>query len=127
MDAVNNKRPINLDLTTIRQPITAIISILHRISGAGLFLIIPFLLYFFEKSTSGLKGFVDVQNTLSSAGFKFFFWLILIGITYHFMAGIRHLLMDLKIGEGKESGRTGAGWVIILTIIVSLGLGFWLW
>lgn len=118
------KRPVNLDLRTIRQPITAIVSILHRISGIGVFILLPFVLYYLRLSLSSSLGFDAIQHYFFC---KLVLFLFLTGLIYHSIAGIRHLLMDIGIGETLEGGRTGAKIVLILSILAVIWLGVTLW
>src|SRR5262245_52853916 len=94
-----NQRPKNLNLFTIRQPIPAIVSILHRISGAILFFVIPLLLWGLSLSLSSKHNFEHLRQLLSSPWAKFIIWCFLAAFIYHFIAGIRHLFMDMGWGE----------------------------
>lgn len=124
---MNNKRPKNLNLLTIRFPIPAIVSILHRASGVFLFLLFPILLWMFSLSLSSEQSFTHLQGLLTSPIAKFMVWLVLAPLCYHLVAGIRHLLMDLHIGEELKSGRRGAKLTILVSIILVVLLGVWLW
>lgn len=120
-------RPINLQLWTIRFPITAIVSILHRISGFGLFLMIPFLLYALQYSLGSNNNFIEIQSGFNNSYLKILVWFMLTGLFYHAIAGIRHLLMDMHIGDTKQGGKIGAALVLIITLISSLLVGVYLW
>jgi succinate dehydrogenase / fumarate reductase cytochrome b subunit len=124
---MNNKRPVNLNLFTIRFPITAIVSILHRASGVFLFLLLPLLLWMFGMSLSSEQNYVRLQGYLTAPFTKLLVWLILAPLFYHLIAGIRHLLMDFHLGEERQSGRLGAQLTLIVSIIVAVLLGVWLW
>ena len=124
---MKDKRAINLDLTTIHFPIPAIISIIHRISGVLLFLAIPFVLYFFQQSLYSVQAFNELKLGLNQPWFKVFVWIFTTGLMYHLIAGIRHLIMDLGVGESKQGGRCGAWVVLILTLIVAILIGIKLW
>lgn len=106
---------------------TAIISILHRASGFALYLILPLLLMTWQSSLTSAKDFADTQMFLTGWYVKLFGWLVLSGLVYHMMAGLRHLLMDAHIGDTKQGGRVGAYTVIVLTIIISIALGVLIW
>lgn len=124
---MNNKRPKNLNLFTIRFPIPAIVSILHRISGVVLFLLLPLLLWMFSLSLSSEQNFNKLQNFLTSSEIKMLVWLALAPLCYHLVAGIRHLFMDLHMGEGLKSGRRAAKLTIVFSIILMIFVGVWLW
>lgn len=123
---MDNKRPINLNLLTIRFPIPAIVSILHRISGVVLFLFIPVALWGLGFSLTE-QGFNILQGWLGSFYIKLMLWLLLIPFCYHFVAGIRHLLMDIHIGEQLQSGRRTAQLTFIIFLLLILLAGVWLW
>ncbi|EKD73712.1 MAG: hypothetical protein ACD_45C00215G0003 [uncultured bacterium] len=124
---MNNQRPKNLNLFTIRQPLPAIVSILHRISGLILFLLLPFLLWGFNLSVSSQQSFDDLQQVLAIPWIKFIIWCCLSAFIYHLMAGIRHLLMDIGIGEELKSGRLSAALTILITLLLIILTGIWLW
>ncbi len=124
---MRKKRPINLNLLTIRFPLPAIVSILHRISGVFLFLLIPFMLWGLHLSLASPQDFDDLHSFLSSLPMKLMIWIGLSAFTYHFMAGIRHLFMDIHIGEELKSGRLSAQLTLIFSIVVILFIGIWLW
>ena len=125
--AVNKKRPVNLDLTTIQLPLPAFTSILHRVSGFALFAAIALLLYLLQRSLSSAQGFAEIKVLLSGIGAKFIIWAVLCMLVYHLVAGIKHLLMDSGIGESLEGGRLGAQAVLAITLLLAVILGFWLW
>ncbi len=72
--AVNSQRPVNLDLRTIKLPITAYTSILHRVSGVILFVGLAVLLYTLDKSLASEEGFAQVKECLTSPLAKFVTW-----------------------------------------------------
>ncbi|WP_092389710.1 succinate dehydrogenase, cytochrome b556 subunit [Halopseudomonas salegens] len=125
--AVNSKRPVNLDLRTIKLPVTAYTSIAHRISGVILFLFIAGLLWMLDTSLSSEAGFEQVQDFLQNPLAKLVVWGVLSALLYHLIAGIRHLVMDAGIGEELESGKLGAKIVIVLSAICIVLLGVWVW
>lgn len=120
-------RPKNLNLLTIQFPIPAIISILHRISGVILFLLIPFFLWALHFSLSSESHFATLHDFFEAPLVKFILWGVLSAFIYHFIAGIRHLLMDVHIGEALQSGKRGAQLVIVLTLLFMVLTGIWLW
>ncbi len=121
------KRPINLNLLTIAFPVPAIVSILHRISGVILFLMIPAFLALLACSLHNVEGFNKVLSFLVHPLIKFFMWGVLLALFYHLIAGIRHLLMDVHCGDSLKGGRIGAKLVLAVTIIFAIFLGIWLW
>lgn len=126
-DFLTKPRPVNLRLTTMKFPMTAIVSILHRVSGLILFLFLPFLLWVFSLSLSSAESFATVQSYFQDTSIKFLVWVFLSGLVYHLFAGIRHLIMNFGIGESLKGGRIGATIVIALAAIIAIILGIWLW
>jgi len=124
---VNKQRPVNLDLFTIKFPITAIVSILHRASGVFLFLLIPFLLWMLGSSLSSPEGFAAIADLLNSFLVKLFILLIMGALYYHLVAGIRHLIMDTGRGEELQKAQFTARLTIVIAIILTLVTGIWLW
>jgi len=124
---VNNHRPKNLNILTIRFPIPAIVSILHRISGVILFLLIPIFLWGLKLSLASQQDFDSLKEFLSTPVMKFIVWCFLSAFIYHFVAGIRHLLMDLHIGEELKSGRIMSVLTMIVSILFIIMTGVWLW
>lgn len=124
---MNQQRPKNLDLTTIRFPLPALTSITHRVAGVVLFVGIIFLLSALNVSLESAEGFAAAKNSMSTGFGSFITWGLLSALAFHFVAGIKHLLMDIGIGESKESGVIAA----ILTLILSSALivlaGVWVW
>jgi succinate dehydrogenase / fumarate reductase cytochrome b subunit len=109
-------------------PMPAIVSILHRISGVILFLFIPFMLWGLNLSLKSEQDFNDIQATMAGNGcLKFFIWCGLAAFIFHFIAGIRHLLMDIHIGDELKSGRISAQITMVLSIILMVLAGIWLW
>lgn len=124
---MNESRPVYLDLTKIRMPVAAIVSILHRMSGFVLFLAIPYLLYIWYKSLFNAETYDHLQTALQGGITSSVVYLILLALLYHWVAGIRHLLMDIGIGEEKISGRRGAILVLVAVALLAILLGAWLW
>ena len=123
---MGDNRPKNLNLFTIHFPIPAIVSILHRITGFILFLLVPLLLWALAYSLS-YEGFGTLRHSLSSFGYKFFIWLLLIPFFFHLVAGVRHLLADVHIGDTLKAGRLASVLTFIITAVLVLLAGVWLW
>ncbi|HLB43401.1 MAG TPA: succinate dehydrogenase, cytochrome b556 subunit [Gammaproteobacteria bacterium] len=119
-------RPKNLNFFTIHFPIPAIVSILHRISGVVLFFLIPFILWGLALSLTS-DGFDLFQAWAGLFYVKLIVWLLLIPFCYHFVAGIRHLLMDVHIGVSLRMGRLFAMLTFAVVIFLLFLLGIWLW
>lgn len=107
ISSVNN-RPVNLDLGTIQMPIAAYVSITHRITGVLLCAGLLFMLWMLTLSLDSAAGFAQAQSILQSGVGKVATFLTLAPFIYHLVAGVRHLIMDIGIGESLEGGRLGA-------------------
>ena len=119
------------DLTTYRLPPAGIVSILHRVSGAMMFLLLPFIIWMFDTSVSSEISFAKFKGAFN-AGISFvpgwFFTLVALalvwGYLHHFIAGLRHLWMDVShAAVSKEFGHTSAIVTLVLSISLTLVLG----
>lgn len=124
---MNDQRPKNLNLLTIRFPIPAIVSILHRIAGVVLFLMIPIVLWGLEYSLASQEKFQSLHETLTTPLAKILIWLALAPFIYHFVAGIRHLLMDVNIGVDLKNGRLSALLTLVISLVLFLLAGIYIW
>lgn len=124
---MKDKRPVNLDIATIRLPITAYASITHRISGVVLAPAAFLLLWVLDMSLASPRGFTAVSAFLASPLVKFVAWGIAVALIYHSLAGVKHLIMDFGLGESMAGGILGARIVIALTAVGALLSGAALW
>lgn len=124
---VKDKRPVNLDIGSMRLPITAWASITHRASGVFLFVGTAILIWMLDASLRSPESFASLQETLTSPVAKFILWAILVGLIYHSAAGVRHLIMDLGIGESMQGGVLGARLVIAVSVVLAIVAGVWVW
>ena len=124
---VKDNRPVNLDIGTMRLPITAWASITHRATGVALFVGMAVLLWMLDTSLSGPEGFASVQECLDSFLAKLIVWGVVSVLIYHSLAGVKHLVMDFGVGETMEGGVTGARIVIALSVVLILIAGAWIW
>lgn len=121
------KRPVNLNLLQIQFPAPAIVSILHRASGVVLFLMLPLLLWLLSGSLASSDSFDALHESLTHPIPAFFVWVLFSALFYHLVAGVRHLLMDIGIGESLKGGRLSAFIVFIVSALGIILLGVWLW
>ncbi|MGI9024833.1 MAG: succinate dehydrogenase, cytochrome b556 subunit [Burkholderiaceae bacterium] len=122
-DLTRPTRPIyrNINITQIvgyRLPLAGILSILHRVSGALLFLLLPFVLYLFDNSLTSELSFGIFKSVTSGWFAKLVILALVWAYLQHFCAGIRHLFMDLHIGLDKESGKQSAAAAIVVSLIL---------
>ncbi|WP_319783787.1 succinate dehydrogenase cytochrome b556 subunit [Oceanisphaera sp. IT1-181] len=121
------QRPVNLDLRTIRQPVAAIASILHRVSGVITLFSLAILLWLLKSSLSSETGFLEVVDILDGFFVWFILWGILTALAYHIVGGIRHLIMDAGYGENLESGALSAKVALGVTAVLSVLAGIMVW
>jgi succinate dehydrogenase / fumarate reductase cytochrome b subunit len=112
------------DLASYRLPLAGIVSILHRVSGLLMFLLLPFIVWLLDNSltseisfgvfTAAFNGGLGVPGVLV----KLVTWALIWGYLHHFIAGVRHLWMDATHSVTKEIGHSSA----IVTFAISLPL-----
>jgi succinate dehydrogenase / fumarate reductase cytochrome b subunit len=124
---VKDKRPVNLDIGTMRLPITAWASIAHRASGVFLFVGIAVLIWALDASLASPESFASLGECLSSPLMKLVIWAVMAGLIYHSAAGVKHLVMDLGIGESMEGGIRGVKIVVAVSVVLILLAGVWIW
>lgn len=111
------------ELSNYRLPAAGIVSILHRISGFGMFLLLPFVLYLFQLSVRSEMSFAYFAGIAAHPLVK----LIILGLCWayfqHFCAGVRHLFMDLHMGLTKESAKKSATSVLVVSLVLTALVG----
>ncbi|MCG8706956.1 succinate dehydrogenase cytochrome b556 subunit [Brenneria sp. 4F2] len=126
--SVKKQRPVNLDLQTIQFPVTAIASILHRVSGVITFVAVGILLWLLGLSLSSEEGFLRAADIMDSVMVKFILWGILTALAYHIVGGLRHLMMDFGyIEEDLIAGKRSANLAFVITVVLSLLAGVLIW
>ena len=124
------ERPVYLDLTKIRLPMSAFSSITHRLSGIYVFFVtLPLLLYIISESTSSKSNFDQLLSSLNTFNiFSIFFYISISIFWYHILTGIRHLIMDFfHVGESLQGANYSAIFVIcflMLSFLLFLGYNF---
>ncbi len=118
-----DSRPMSPHLQIYKLPLTALLSVLHRATGAALFVALFIMVIYLLALASGESNWLIIHNLLSS----WFGLIILIGITfslyYHLCNGIRHMIWDLGLSMDKQS-LTTTGFIVL---IMSLFLTFLTW
>lgn len=125
---VTRPRPVYLNLVRIRQPLPAIVSILHRVSGAVLFLIgLPLLLFGIQRALASREAFDSFASALGNPLAK----IVLIGLIWaylhHFCAGIRFLFIDIQRGIEPGPARLSSVIVLVVSLALTLIVGVRLW
>lgn len=124
---VKKNRPVNLDISTIKLPITAYVSILHRVSGVILFAGVAVLMWMLDASLASEESFAALKDGLTNPICQFVLWGTLAALAYHMVAGVRHLIMDLGIGESLEGGQNGAKIALFVAVVLIALVGAWVW
>ena len=100
---------------------------MHRVSGIIMFVGVAFMLYGLDLSLSGEEGYGHVSELLSGFFAKLIIWGILSALLYHLVAGTKHLLMDMGVGEELASGLLAAKVTLVIAIILIVLAGVWVW
>ena len=124
MDALTKKRPKHLNLIKIKMPVTAVVSILHRVSGILLFLSIPYIIWLLSLSVKSEQGFDEVVAIFTSDWGRLINIILLWAIIHHFYAGLRFLLLDIDFAISREAASKMAWLVNIFVFITLILLGF---
>lgn len=124
----NDHRPINVDpsdLAAFAWPITALASITHRVAGVILFVGVAFGLYALDVSLSSAAGFETIKGMIKSPFGMFVTWGLLAALAYHFVAGIKHLVMDMGYAETLEGSKFAAKTTILISVVLIVLAGLW--
>jgi succinate dehydrogenase / fumarate reductase, cytochrome b subunit len=126
MDMIK-KRPKHLALHKIKFPLPSYVSILHRVSGAVLFLALPLLLLVFDQSLRSIETYTNLAEYLAHPLLK----LVLLGLMWaflhHFCAGLRYLAIDLHLLPTLAAARASSVWVLAVSLTLTIVLGVKLW
>jgi succinate dehydrogenase / fumarate reductase, cytochrome b subunit len=125
---IKKSRPKYLDLTEIKMPTPALVSILHRASGIGLYLVgVPLGLYLFQMSLASEQGYAQFAAIAGHWFVKLIFLGLLWAFLHHFCAGIRYLTLDMHMGEELQQARSTSLAVLAVSLVLTLVLGVQLW
>jgi succinate dehydrogenase / fumarate reductase cytochrome b subunit len=134
MSKITKQRPGTMrliDALQYRLPVAGVVSILHRVSGAMMFLLLPFIIWMFDNSVTSLDSHTRLASVFSEgAGWVpgWFFKLIVLalvwGYLHHFIAGLRHLYMDVTHSVTKSFGQQSAMVTMVLSIALTFILGY---
>ncbi|MBT4522237.1 MAG: succinate dehydrogenase, cytochrome b556 subunit [Halieaceae bacterium] len=124
---MKDTRPVNLDMSTIKLPLTALVSITHRASGVFIFVGMAVLIWALDASLKSPDSFAALQALLASPLPKLIVWAVVSGCIYHLIVGVKHLLMDMGIGETMEGGMRGAKLSLVISLVLIILAGVWIW
>lgn len=116
----NAKAPRYLNLLRIHMPVTAVLSIGHRISGALLAAAVPLSIYLLDLSLRSPAGYARVAQLFASPAARFAVSLAVWALAHHALAGMRYLLLDLQVGIARPAARRGAQLVNLGGIVIFL-------
>lgn len=125
--AIKKPRPKHLDLAKIRLPMPGYVSILHRVSGAGLFLMLPFLIWLLQLSLESPQTFDSFRAVVANPFAKLILLGLLWAYLHHFCMGIRILLLDMNIGVDLKPARASSWAVLAVSLALTAILGVKLW
>lgn len=114
--------PVFLNLVQIRMPMTAIVSILHRLSGLLLFLALPLFIYTLQESLRSPESFAALIGQLDSFVLKAILAVLIWSLFHHLLAGLRFLLLDMEVGIPRNQARNTALLVNITAGIVAVSI-----
>ena len=120
---MNKKRPKHLALHLIKLPLPGFVSILHRVSGAILFLALPFLLWMFHASLRSIETYSRLTEFLQHPLSKLVCFGLLWAFLHHFCAGIRYLAIDLHFASTLARARSSSKWVLGISLLLTLLIG----
>jgi succinate dehydrogenase / fumarate reductase cytochrome b subunit len=125
--SVNNKRPKHLALHLIKLPLPGVVSILHRISGAMLFIALPLLLWTLQYSLQSEQNFAYLAWMFQHPLSKLFLILMLWAFLHHFCAGIRYLLIDMHWFSDLAGARLTGKIALVASLLLTILIGAKLW
>lgn len=124
MPEMTKQRPKHLALHEIRLPLPGFASILHRVSGAGLFLMLPLLIWLLQLSLGSTQASAEMFAAVTG---NWLVKLILLGLVWaffhHFCMGIRILLIDIHVGVEKQQARSSAMAVMVVSLALTAIFG----
>jgi succinate dehydrogenase / fumarate reductase cytochrome b subunit len=119
-------RPVHLDLLRIRLPLPGWVSILHRLSGALLFLAVPLAVGLLAWSLSDEAGFWALLEGSRHPAARVLALALFWAFAFHFFAGLRHLAQDAHWGVGLRAARRSGLAVIVASVAATLAFAVWL-
>jgi len=120
-------RPVDINLLGFAWPFAAIASILHRVSGAILFVGVGFLLYVVDLALQSPVGFESAVLAMNGVFGKLVLLGLMAALIYHMVAGIKHLLLDFHIGDSLKAAKRAAQLTVFISFILIALAGMWLW
>jgi succinate dehydrogenase / fumarate reductase, cytochrome b subunit len=127
MNKTIKTRPRHLALHKIKLPLSGYVSILHRASGAILFLALPLLLLLLDQSLRSIETYTNLTEVLANPPLKLALLGLMWAFLHHFCAGLRYLAIDLHLLPSLASARAASMWVLAVSLTLTVVLGVKLW
>jgi len=125
---MKSDRPVNINpLTDYGWPFTALVSITNRVLGIVLFAGVAFGLYLLDMALTSEESFAQVTALMQLTLIKLAVLFFIFSLTYHLVAGVKHLLLDFHIGDTFEAAQIGSAIVVISSVIITGIIGINLW
>jgi succinate dehydrogenase / fumarate reductase cytochrome b subunit len=119
---------VNLDLTTIQLPVTALTSILHRVSGVAVFVGLALIIYLFDQASASEESFLAIKECSNNSFLtRLALWAVVSALLFHTVMGVKHLIADLGFGETIESGKRASTIALAVAVVLILLAGVWIW
>jgi succinate dehydrogenase / fumarate reductase, cytochrome b subunit len=120
-------RPKHLNLFVIKQPLPAIMSILHRVSGVFLFLFLALLLWLLQASLASQASFDNMRAVAAHPLMKLLVILMVWSYLHHLFAGLRHLAFDMHIGADLGVARASSVAVMVASLALTAVAAVAIW
>ena len=121
--AVKKKRPLWYNLSPLNLPLPGLVSFLHRVSGALLFVLTAWLLYLLDASLAGPERFEEMQRMIAHPLARLVLLAVLWAFLHHLCAGVRYLFLDLDMGVDLPTARATSGAVLAVSLALTVVLG----
>lgn len=125
--SMQKTRPKFLAIHQIRLPLPGIVSILHRVSGVGMFLCLPLLLWLLDNSLYSQSSFTGFQSFIAHPLVKILLLGLIWAFLHHLCAGIRFIALDLHYGTELQKARSSSTLVLVVSLVLTVILGVKLW
>ena len=122
--SLKKNRPLWYNLSLLNLPLPGLVSILHRISGAALFVLLLWLLHLLDESLASPERFEAVRQTMALPFVKLVLLGVLWAFLHHLCAGIRYLLLDVHVGVDLQAARASSAAVLVVSLVLTAVLGW---
>lgn len=125
---MKSKRPVNLDLKTIKLPVMGLASILHRISAVLIWVAMAFFLPSLYISLESPQGFSRIEQMLTESFIaQFIVWGFLTALAYYAMGGLKHIIQEMGYCESLQGGKYISIGAISSGVLLSILAAVWIW